>query len=311
MRRLRFTILAVSLCLAAPAAAAVKPHALFDNHMVLQRNVPLPIWGTADPGEEVYVHLVIKTPDGKREEGQTVKADKDGKWMAKLAAFPAGADGVLTIRGEEKRSGPKSKANPNVVVFKDVAVGEVWVCSGQSNMEMSLAACTRGGGPQAIKTSANPNLRVFTVPKFAQPTPQSGFNPHPFSKKFSHWLPSQPDNAPMFSAVAYWFGRDLQKALNVPVGLIHTSWGGTPAQAWTSLPVLAAEPSLKYYADDLERGSRTTIPKKPMRSSRRRWPGGKQQPTRPKKPANLLRGGHVRRKRREPVRTRVRRFTTA
>ena len=172
MTRLRFTILAVSLGLAAPVAAEVKPHAIFDNHMVLQRNSPLPIWGIAEPGEEIYVHLEIKTPDGKREEGQAVKADKDGNWMARLAAFPAGTDGTLTIRGEDKKPMPKEKKAPNAVVFKDVAVGEVWVCSGQSNMEMSLAGCSKGGGPEAIKNSANPNLRVFTVPKFARPTPK-------------------------------------------------------------------------------------------------------------------------------------------
>jgi sialate O-acetylesterase len=263
MTRLRFTILAACLGLAAPAAADVKPHAIFDNHMVLQRNVPLPIWGTAEPGEEIYVHLEIKTLDGKREEGQAVKADKDGHWMAKLSAFPAGTDGTLTIRGEEKKPAPKEKKAPNAVVLKDVAVGEVWVCSGQSNMEMSLADCSRGGGGQeAIKASANPNLRVFTVPKFAHPTPQKGFNPKPPNNKFSHWLPSQPDNAPMFSAVAYWFGRDLQKALNVPVGLIHTSWGGTPAEAWTSIEALNAEPSLKYYAESLEKRLKDYDPKR-------------------------------------------------
>ena len=252
MIRFRFTILAAVFAIAAPATADVKPHALFDHHMVFQRNAPLPVWGIANPGEEVYVHLEVKTADGKREEGQSTRADKDGNWMVKFAAFPAGTDGVLTIRGQERRAAPKEKKGPNAFVFKDVAVGEVWVCSGQSNMEMSLAACSKGGGPEAIKTSANLNLRVFTVPRFAVPTPQAGFNPKPPNDKFSHWLPSQPDNASMFSAAAYWFGRDVQKALNVPVGLIHTSWGGTPAQAWTSREVLAANGDLKYYTDDLD-----------------------------------------------------------
>src|SRR5688572_31634352 len=120
----RFVALAVALVAAAPVAAEVKPHALFGDHMVFQRNAPLPIWGTADPNEEVYVHLSVATVDGKREEGQAVKADKDGKWMAKLAAFPAGTDGVLTVRGVEPKCGPKVKKAPHAVVFKDVAVGE-------------------------------------------------------------------------------------------------------------------------------------------------------------------------------------------
>jgi sialate O-acetylesterase len=263
MTRFRFSLLAAALVFAAPAAADVKPHALFDNHMVFQRNVPLPVWGTAAPGEEVYVHLEIKTPDGKREEGQTVKADQAGLWMARLAAFPAGTDGVLTIRGEEKRPAPKEKKGPNAVVFKDVAVGEVWIASGQSNMEMTLPSCQKGGGPEAIKESKNPNLRIFTVPKNAVPTPQAGFNPKTPNDKFSHWLPSEPANAPMFTAVGYWFGRDLQKALNVPVGIIHTSWGGTPAQAWTSIEALGAEPSLdEFYAKPFEQRLKSYDPKR-------------------------------------------------
>lgn len=262
MSRFRFTILAAVFFATCQAHADVKPHAIFDNHMVLQRNSPLPVWGVADPGEEVYVHLEVKTPDGKREEGTSVVAGKDGKWLAKLAPFPAGTDGVLTVRGKERRPQPKGKKGPNSVVFKDVAVGEVWICSGQSNMAMTLAACNKGGGPEAIKNSTNPMLRVYTVSRFAQPTPQEGFNPQPASNKHHHWLLSQPDNAPMFSAVAYYFGQTIQKALKVPVGLIHTSWGGTPAQAWTSREVLAADPGLKYYVEDLEKRAKVYDPNK-------------------------------------------------
>jgi sialate O-acetylesterase len=266
MSRPRFAALVGALLLALPAAADVKPHALFGDHMVLQRNTPLPVWGTADPGEEVYVHLEVKTTDGKREEGQAVKADKDGNWMARLSTFPAGTDGVLTVRGTERRPVPKKEAKgkdrPNAVAFKDVAVGEVWVASGQSNMEMSLAACSRGGGPEAIKASANPNLRMFTVPRYAVPTPQTGFNPKPGNDKLSKWLPADPENAGMFSAVAYFFARDLQKALNVPVGIIHTSWGGTPAQAWTSREVLEGDSTLRYYIEDLEKRKKEWDPAK-------------------------------------------------
>jgi sialate O-acetylesterase len=263
MTRTRFIALVAVAVFAWPAAADVKPHALFADHMVLQRDMPLPVWGTAEPGEEVYVHLEIKTPDGKREEGQAVKADKDGKWTAKLGAFPAGTDGVLTIRGAERRPAPKEKKAPNAVVIKDVAVGEVWVASGQSNMEQSLGGTqVRGGGAEVIKESTNPNLRVFTVSKYAVPTPQAGFNPKPQGPRHDKWLVSNPDNAGMFTAVGYYFGRDLQKALNVPVGIIHTSWGGTPAQSWTSKEALEAEPSLKYYVEGLENRKKTWDPNK-------------------------------------------------
>jgi len=262
MTRFRFIAIAVTLLLALPAFAEVKPHALFSDHMVLQSNAPLPVWGTAEPGEEVYVHLEVKTRDGRREEGQAVKADKTGKWMARLAAFPTGTDGVLTIRGQERRPAPKEKKDLNAFVFKDVLVGEVWVCSGQSNMEWSLAATPKGGGSETIKASANPNLRLFTVPKFAVPTPQAGFNPKASGDKHSKWLLCTPDNTPTFSAVAYYFGRELQKALGVPVGLIHTSWGGTPAQAWTSAEVLAADQGLKYYVEELAKRKQTWDPEK-------------------------------------------------
>src|SRR5262245_25156235 len=252
MTRTRFIVLSAALGLAAPVGAEVKPHALFGDHMVFQRNAPVRVWGTADPGEEVSVHLTVKMPDGQREDTKTATTGKDGKWMVKLNEFRAGTDGVLTIKGAEKKSDAKDDPPRNTLVFKDVLVGEVWVCSGQSNMEWSLRATPKGGGPEAIKTSANPNLRLFTVPKFAQPAPQAGFNPKPPTDKFSRWLLCDPDNSPGFSAVAYYFGRDLQNALNVPVGLIHTSWGGTPAQAWTSKEAIAAEPELKYYLDQLD-----------------------------------------------------------
>ena len=246
MRLSRFIALVASVGLAAPAAA-VTPHAMFGDHMVFQRNAPLPIWGTADPGEEIYVHLTVATADGKREEGKAVTAGKDGAWAVQLAAFPAGTDGVLTVKGTDKKD-DKGKPVSGTLTFKNVLVGEVWVCSGQSNMEWSLASSPKGGGPEAAKGSTNPNLRLFTVPKHAAATPQAGFlkTPNPQDSK---WLVSGPDTTPRFSAVAYFFGRDLQKALGVPVGLIHTSWGGTPAEAWTSTEALTADPTTKHYVE--------------------------------------------------------------
>lgn len=256
----RFMILAAAFAFASPALAEVKPHVLFSDHMVLQRDKPLVIWGTADPGEEVYVSLSVKTADGKREESKPTKADQDGKWSVKLAAFPAGTDGTLTIKGEEKPKSDKKNA-PTTVTIKDVAVGEVWICSGQSNMEWSLAACPLAKGPEDSKNSANPNLRLFMVPKNAVPTAQKTTLPGnlPTSSK---WALSAPESTISFSAVAYYFGQRLEKTLKVPVGLIGTYWGGTPAEAWTSPEALAAEPELKYYVESLEARKKAYDPQK-------------------------------------------------
>src|SRR5262249_50484410 len=126
------------------------------------------------------------------------------------------------------------------VALKDVYVGEVWVCSGQSNMEWQLKNSFKA--EDDIKESANPKIRLFTVKKTASDTPQSDV---PRDKVNGQWLESGPGTVPTFSAVAYYFGRDLQKARGVPVGLIHTSWGGTASEEWTSMKVLDAHPEHK------------------------------------------------------------------
>jgi sialate O-acetylesterase len=204
--------------LVAPAARAdVKLNPLFTDHAVLQRGTAIPVWGTADPGEEVKVQLDAGTA--------TATADKDGRWMAKLPEHPAGGPYELTATGK------------NAVTLKDVLVGEVWICSGQSNMEMRLDRTFEAD--KAIAAAANPKLRLFTVPHAIATEPRTTVK--------GEWKDCTPETVPGFSAVAYYFGRDLQKALNVPVGLIHTSWGGTPAQAWTSKEALESEPSLLYY----------------------------------------------------------------
>ena len=223
------------------ARAEVKPHALFSDGMVLQRGMSCPVWGTADPAEEVYVVVQQQTADGQREEGQRAVADKDGRWMVKLSPMQTGKPGTLTIKGKK-----------NTVAVKNVLVGEVWVCSGQSNMEWSLGNSV--GAEEAIKNSANPNIRLFTVPKKTALEPQRDVN--------AKWEECGPATVGRFTAVGYFFGRDLQKALNVPVGLIHTSWGGTPAQAWTSRDGLESDPVLKHYADELDNARKGFDPDK-------------------------------------------------
>src|SRR5262249_18054844 len=148
-----------------------------------------------------------------------VEADKDGKFLIKLPVMKAGGPYTLTVKGK------------NDVTLKDVWFGEVWVCSGQSNMEWKLSQSFEP--KKDIRDSKSPKIRLFTVKKTAADKPESDV-PFDEKAKAGMWLECNPENVPGFSAVAYYFGRELQKALDVPVGLIHTSWGGTPSEAWTS-----------------------------------------------------------------------------
>jgi sialate O-acetylesterase len=223
----KFLSCSVLLFIAGPLSAAVKPHALIADGMVLQRDMKAPIWGTADKGETVSVEI----------QGQKVSATaEDGKWLVRLDNLKAGGPFEMTIAGT------------NTIHFKNVYVGDVWVCSGQSNMEWPLNFSHNA--QEAIEHSKNPRIRLFTVPKIPAGAPQQNV-----SQQFNagKWLPCEPQNAGSFSAVAYFFGRDLEKALNVPIGLIHTSWGGTPAESWTSEPALDADPALKHYVDHKKR----------------------------------------------------------
>jgi len=214
------------------ARADVKPNPIFSDNMVLQQGTEIAVYGTAAPGEAVSASIERTAADEASASASSGTADKDGKWLVKLGKQKAGTGFKVTVKGK------------NTVEFKNVAVGEVWVCSGQSNMEWSVNA---GETPDKVKEGAkNPNLRLFTVKKRTAP--------HPIDNQddlahFTSWVESAPETVGGFSAVAYHFGQKLQKELGVPVGLIHTSWGGTPAQAWASLEAMDAEPSLKHYAD--------------------------------------------------------------
>jgi sialate O-acetylesterase len=188
--------------------------------MVLQQNTKCPIWGTASPKEKITATL--NTGTGGTGAGSS--ADENGNWRLNLAAPAAGGPYSLTIKGEK-----------DTITIKDVYVGEVWIASGQSNMEWSVNA---GETPKEIKASSkNPNIRLFTVKKTAADKPQTTV---PVDEYNGKWLECGPDTAGKFSAVAYHFAKSLQKALGVPVGIIHTSWGGTAAEEWTRMEVLDA-----------------------------------------------------------------------
>jgi len=212
--------------------AGVKLPAIFGDHMVLQQEASLPVWGTADAGEKVTVTVGT--------ESAGVTADADGKWIVKLPPLPNGtAPTTLTVAGK------------NTLTFSDVLVGEVWLCTGQSNMEFNLSGAHNAR--DEVPKANDPQLRLFCVEHAPsiQPAADVARKPMDGSPNFIYgtWMVCTPQTAPWFTAVGYFFGRELRSTLNRPVGLVESCFGGTPAQAWTSLSALQQEPALKDYVD--------------------------------------------------------------
>ena len=206
MKRSSSFVLALMLVGGSSAAhAAVIPHPLFADHGVLQQGAQVPVWGTADPGEAVTVAIAKQTV--------STAAGADGKWLVHLAPMKAGGPFILTIAGT------------NRIVLTDILVGEVWVASGQSNMERQLGL--RVGQPpidhweKEAAAATYPRIRHFAVAQEKSLTRLDTVN--------GQWSVCTPETVKDFTAVGYFFGRDLHRARHVPVGLIHSSWGGTPA----------------------------------------------------------------------------------
>ncbi|MEZ6066247.1 MAG: sialate O-acetylesterase [Planctomycetaceae bacterium] len=221
---MRFPILRTGLCLAGlllcvsdAALSADGPflHPLFSDHAVLQRGIEVPVWGWTAPGADVRVTMQGKSVHAK--------ADESGRWLAKLPPLVAGGPFQMDVVG------------PQTVHLKDVLVGEVWICSGQSNMEWPVTASN--DAENEVKKALHPRIRLFTVPKKISLEPQSLVE--------SSWQLCTPETIGNFSAVGFYFGRELQPKIDLPVGLIHTSWGGTVAEAWTSGTALNAMPDFQ------------------------------------------------------------------
>jgi sialate O-acetylesterase len=215
------TALLVFVALACPRLAAeVRCAKIFGDHMVLQRELPVPVWGEAEPGETVTVSFAGQS--------QTTKAGADGRWRATLAPLTASTEPrELSVRGA------------NTLSFADVLVGEVWFCSGQSNMEKPFGP-RKGQRPVIdhdleIAAARYPKLRLYQVPRTDQKQDAAG--------RFA-WLPCSPETLRIsdFSAVAYTFGRQIHQTLDVPVGLVHASFGGTFIEAWMPPEAFAAPP---------------------------------------------------------------------
>lgn len=199
--------------------------AYFADNMVLQQNSQVKLWGWAKPNEEVTVKV------GWSEELFSYKTDNQAHWEVVIKTPAAGGPYDIEVEGFNK------------VTIKNVLLGEVWLCSGQSNMEWPLSAGVIGAD-EAMAKADHPNIRFFTVAHRTATTPQIDLE--------GAWTISTPENSQSFSAVAYFFAEKIQQELNVPIGIIHSSWGGTPAETWIPEETIKQDPSLSAAAARLK-----------------------------------------------------------
>jgi sialate O-acetylesterase len=219
-------VLAGTLALPLSLQAKVSLPSIFASHMVLQRDAPLPVWGWADPGEKVTVSL--------NGHDASVQADAQGHWQATLPAQKAGGPLQMSVRAS------------NTITYEDVMIGEVWLCSGQSNMEMGVRNCLNA--KEEIADAKFPGIRLFDVPKVPAAQPAKDIK--------ANWMICSPETISKggwggFSASAYFFGRKLHQELGIAVGLIDSSWGGTRIEPWTCPEGFAATPKLKSIEQQL------------------------------------------------------------
>jgi sialate O-acetylesterase len=260
--RLKSWAIVASFTLGAGSAYAdVKLPAVFSDNMVLQRSEKTPFFGTADKGERVTVKVGAATAQAT--------ADENGKW--KLALDTHDVQGTLDV----------TVAGNNSITIKNVLVGEVWVASGQSNMEW-IVANTKDADLETA-TANWPELRMFTVAK--------AIGLEPARDVVGKWDVCTSETVGRFSAVGYFFARDVHNVLKTPVGVIHTSWGGTPAETWTSREAFAAaDPDLKAILDrfDAARANLDPDAKAKFEQDTRDWQkAGSPRDKRPKRPAGL------------------------
>ena len=199
----RFAAIAIIVFIASSVRADVKIAGIFGDHMVVQRGMKIPIWGAADPGEKISVKVL--------QQEQTATADDKGKWRVTLDPIDSKEPISITVAGK------------NSITLNDVLVGEVWVCSGQSNMERRVDQVA--DAKETIASADHPQIRLFIVQHANDDQPQDDV-------KGGKWMICSPETIPHFTAVGYAFGLDLQQKLNVPMGLIESNWGGTRAEAW-------------------------------------------------------------------------------
>ncbi|QTN32062.1 sialate O-acetylesterase [Akkermansiaceae bacterium] len=213
-----FSVLAIAAALTSSLCAEVKPNTLFSDGAVLQRGQAIPVWGTARDGEKVTVEF-------QGQKATTTAAN--GKWSVHLDPLKEGGPFTMTLTGD------------NTVTVNNLLVGEVWLCSGQSNMNL-LFSRVHNAAEEAPKANY-PEIRSFKVPVTVSLTP--------LAEAKGAWIACSPETVNEFSGVGYFFARDIHRKLGVPIGLIHSALGATPAQAWTSLEGLKTDPVMQEYVD--------------------------------------------------------------
>ncbi len=208
---MRWTVTLIALiAISQPVAAELSVSSLFGSHMVLQRDAVVPVWGTATPGSQITVAIAGHSV--------TAAADPAGRWRAELPALVVGGPHVLLVSGDGAR-----------IELEDVLVGDVWVCSGQSNMEWTVADSMHAA--QEIAAADDPGIRHFKVPKSWAEVPSD-------TLAGGAWETADPAHAGGFTAVGYFFARELRRHHAVPIGLLHTSWGGSRIEPWMSAAAL-------------------------------------------------------------------------
>lgn len=201
---LRYLMIVMSFIgLTNTAGANVTLPAIFADNMVLQRNIPIPVWGHAAANEKIEIRF--------NKQVKSVKADKNGRWIIKLDMEIAGGPFDLLIRGK------------NTIQFKNVLVGDVWICSGQSNMEWNVGQSANAA--EEVAGADFPLIRQVKIAKTVNSLPQDDF-------QTSGWMICDPSTVPAFTGVGYFFARQIYKELNIPIGIINDSWGGTNIETW-------------------------------------------------------------------------------
>ncbi len=251
----------------------VRMPALFTDHMVLQRDQADPVWGWAEAGEKVTVVVGDQT--------KTATANADGKWQLKLDPMPAGGPLKLVIEGK------------NRIEINDVLVGEVWVCSGQSNMQLAVNSAKDA---DMVRSAANyPRIRLITVPQVGTQQPQDDFK--------GAWAACSAETVGNFSAVGFFFGRQLYQTLDIPIGLIDNSWGGSSCEAWVRRDLLKEDaiyqPLLQRW-EETEKSYDQKAAQEKFQKQLAAWKekveaarqAGKPAPRRPRAPRNPLTGQH-------------------